>query len=74
MKKWPQGSQICRAPKVTADLDNGPIIAQDVIRISHRDLVEDLIRHGKDWEKIVLPQAVRLHLENRVRVYKRLHS
>ena len=54
---------------VTADLDAGPIIAQDVVRISHRDSVEDLIRKGRDLEKVVLAQAVRLHLENRVLVY-----
>lgn len=54
---------------VTAELDSGPIIAQDVTRISHRDSVEDLIRKGRDLEKIVLARAVRLHLENRVLVY-----
>ncbi len=54
---------------VTAELDAGPIIAQDVVRVSHRDSVEDLIRKGRDLEKVVLAQAVRLHLENRVLVY-----
>jgi formyltetrahydrofolate deformylase len=54
---------------VTAELDNGPIIAQDVTRISHRDSVEDLVRKGRDLEKIVLARAVRFHLENRVLVY-----
>lgn len=54
---------------VTAELDNGPIIAQDVIRISHRDSVDDLIRKGRDVEKIVLANAVRLHLDSRVLVY-----
>ncbi len=54
---------------VTAELDNGPIIAQDVIRISHRDSVADLVRMGKDVEKYVLARAVRLHLENRVLVF-----
>ena len=53
----------------TAELDNGPIIAQDVIRISHRDSVEDLVRKGRDLEKVVLARAVRLHLEHRVLVY-----
>lgn len=54
---------------VTEDLDQGPIIEQDVVRISHRDTVEDLIRKGKDLERLVLARAVRLHLENRVLVY-----
>ncbi|KYC40511.1 formyltetrahydrofolate deformylase [Scytonema hofmannii PCC 7110] len=54
---------------VTADLDAGPIIEQDVVRVSHRDEVEDLIRKGKDLERIVLARAVRSHLQNRVLVY-----
>lgn len=54
---------------VTADLDQGPIIEQDVIRISHRDDAKDLIRKGKDVERIVLARAVRLHLQNRTLVY-----
>lgn len=54
---------------VTQDLDAGPIIEQDVVRISHRDTVADLIRKGKDLEKIVLSRAVRLHLQQRVLVY-----
>lgn len=54
---------------VTADLDEGPIIEQDVIRVSHRDAVADLIRKGRDLERVVLARAVRLHLENRVLVY-----
>ncbi len=53
----------------TADLDNGPIIAQDVIRISHRDSIEDLVRKGRDLEKVVLARAVGLHLDNRVLVF-----
>ena len=53
----------------TADLDAGPIIEQDVVRVSHRDEVDDLIRKGKDLERIVLARAVRLHLQNRVLVY-----
>src|SRR5579885_538286 len=51
---------------VTANLDEGPIIEQDVVRITHRESVEDLIRKGRDLERIVLARAVRLHLENRV--------
>ncbi|AFZ00510.1 formyltetrahydrofolate deformylase [Calothrix sp. PCC 6303] len=54
---------------VTSDLDAGPIIEQDVVRVSHRDEVEDLIRKGKDLERVVLARAVRLHLRNRVLVY-----
>ena len=54
---------------VTADLDEGPIIEQDVVRISHRDTLQDLIRKGKDLEKIALARAVRLHLQHRVLVY-----
>lgn len=54
---------------VTADLDEGPIIEQDVVRVSHRDTVTDLIRTGKDLERLVLARAVRLHLQNRVLVY-----
>lgn len=53
----------------TADLDEGPIIEQDVVRVSHRDEVQDLIRKGKDLERVVLARAVRLHLQNRVLVY-----
>ncbi|MBF2006202.1 MAG: formyltetrahydrofolate deformylase [Chlorogloeopsis fritschii C42_A2020_084] len=55
---------------VTSDLDAGPIIEQDVVRVSHRDEVEDLIRKGKDLERVVLARAVRLHLQNRVLVYR----
>ena len=55
---------------VTADLDEGPIIEQDVVRVSHRDSVADLIRKGKDLERVVLARAVRLHLHNRVLVYR----
>jgi formyltetrahydrofolate deformylase len=54
---------------VTAELDAGPIIEQDVVRVSHRDDVNDFIRKGKDLERIVLARAVRLHLQNRVLVY-----
>jgi len=54
---------------VTSDLDAGPIIEQDVVRVSHRDQIADLIRKGKDLERVVLARAVRLHLQNRVLVY-----
>ncbi len=53
----------------TPDLDQGPIIHQDVARISHRNSVEDLVRKGRDLEKMTLAQAVRWHLENRILVY-----
>lgn len=56
---------------VTEQLDDGPIIEQDTVRISHRDTVEDLIRKGRDLEKVVLARAVRLHLESRVLPYGR---
>jgi formyltetrahydrofolate deformylase len=55
---------------VTATLDEGPIIEQDVVRVSHRDTVEDMMRKGRDLEKVVLARAVRWHLENRVLVYQ----
>ena len=55
---------------VTAELDQGPIIEQDVARVSHRDAVEDLITKGRDLEKIVLSRAVKLHLRNRILVYE----
>lgn len=51
---------------VTSELDEGPIIEQDVERISHRDTPEDLVRKGRDIERRVLARAVRLHLEDRV--------
>ncbi|HAN56021.1 MAG TPA: formyltetrahydrofolate deformylase [Betaproteobacteria bacterium] len=54
---------------VTEILDDGPIIEQDVARISHRDALDDLIRRGADLEKIVLSRAVRWHSENRVLLY-----
>jgi formyltetrahydrofolate deformylase len=54
---------------VTEVLDDGPIIEQDVVRVSHRDTVEDLIRKGRDLEKVVLSRAVRWQVENRVLLY-----
>jgi formyltetrahydrofolate deformylase len=53
----------------STELDAGPIIEQDVVRVSHRDSVDDLIMKGRDIERVVLARAVRLHLENRVLVY-----
>jgi formyltetrahydrofolate deformylase len=55
---------------VTATLDEGPIIEQDVVRVSHRDTVDDMLRKGRDLEKVVLARAVRWHLEHRVLVYQ----
>lgn len=54
----------------TPDLDEGPIIEQDVARVTHRDGVEDLIRKGKDLERMVLARAVRSHLQRRVLAYR----
>jgi formyltetrahydrofolate deformylase len=54
---------------VTEVLDEGPIIEQDIARISHRDQVEDLIQKGRDLERIVLSRAVRWHIENRILPY-----
>lgn len=54
---------------VTEVLDDGPIIEQDVVRISHRDSVEDLIQKGRDLEKVVLSHAVRWHIDDRVLLY-----
>lgn len=51
---------------VTEDLDEGPIIEQDIVRISHRDTTEDLIRKGRDLERIVLARAVHFHAEHRI--------
>ena len=54
---------------VTEDLDEGPIIEQDIARISHRDQVEDLLQKGRDLERIVLSRAVRWHIDNRILTY-----
>jgi formyltetrahydrofolate deformylase len=54
---------------VTADLDEGPIIAQDVTEVSHRDSVSDLVRKGRDLETVVLARAVRAHVEHRTLVF-----
>lgn len=56
---------------VTDELDEGPIIEQDVTRISHRDGLDDLIEKGRDLEKVVLSRAVRWHIDHRVLVYDR---
>lgn len=56
---------------VTDELDEGPIIEQDVVRISHRDGLDDLLQKGRDLEKVVLSRAVRWHIDHRVLVYDR---
>ena len=53
----------------TLDLDEGPIIAQDVEPVSHRDSVDDLVRKGRDLETVVLARAVRAHVEHRTLVF-----
>ena len=53
----------------TQELDEGPIIAQDVVACSHRDTVQDLVRKGRDVERMALAQAVRWHLEDRIIVH-----
>ena len=54
---------------VTMDLDEGPIIEQEVVRVSHRDSVQDMIRKGRDLERVVLARSVHLHLAHRVLTY-----
>src|SRR5262249_5597284 len=56
---------------VTAALDEGPIIEQDVVRVSHRDGLDDLLQKGRDLEKVVLARAVRWHIDHRILVYDR---
>ena len=55
---------------VTTELDAGPIIEQDVVRITHKDTVQELVNKGKDLEKIVLSRAVQKHIERKVLAYK----
>lgn len=55
---------------VTTELDAGPIIEQDVVRITHKDSIQELINKGKDLEKIVLSRAVQKHIERKVLAYK----
>jgi len=54
---------------VTNELDEGPIIAQDIIRITHKDTVENLVRKGRDLERLVLVRAIDYHLQNRILVH-----
>ena len=55
---------------VTSDLDAGPIIEQDIVRISHKDTVDTLVKKGRDLEKIVLSRAVGKHIERKILTYK----
>lgn len=54
---------------VTADLDAGPIIEQDVARISHKDTIDELVKKGRDLEKIVLSRAVEKHIQRKILTY-----
>ncbi|MCS6807387.1 MAG: formyltetrahydrofolate deformylase [Bacteroidota bacterium] len=54
---------------VTAELDAGPIIEQDVVRITHKDSIQDMIRKGRDVEKVILARAVRLHMQRKILVH-----
>jgi formyltetrahydrofolate deformylase len=54
---------------VTTELDAGPIIDQDIVRVSHRDSIDKLIMKGKDVEKLVLSRAIHMHLQHRTLVY-----
>jgi formyltetrahydrofolate deformylase len=70
-RSFERGTKIVGATAhyVTEVLDEGPIIDQDIVRITHRDTLDDMIRKGGDVEKVVLSRAVRWHVENRVVVY-----
>jgi formyltetrahydrofolate deformylase len=69
-RAWERGVKLIGATAhyVTEDLDAGPIIEQDTARVSHRDEIDDLVRIGRDLERLVLARAVRAHLEDRVLV------
>lgn len=71
-KAYERGVKIIGATAhyATEDLDEGPIIAQEVARVSHRDTVEDLMRKGRELERSVLANAIRCHLEGRILAYK----
>ncbi len=68
---WERGVKIVGATShyITADLDAGPIIEQDVVRITHRDTPESLVLKGRDLEKIVLSRAVTKHIERKILTY-----
>jgi formyltetrahydrofolate deformylase len=68
---WERGVKLIGATShyVIEELDDGPIIEQDVARISHRNQVADLLHKGRDLERVVLVRAVRWHLEHRILCY-----
>ena len=69
---WDRGVKLIGATAhyVTKDLDAGPIIEQTISNVSHRDEVSDLIRKGRDLERVALARALRLHLKRQVIVYR----
>ncbi|MEM5948078.1 formyltetrahydrofolate deformylase [Spirochaetia bacterium 38H-sp] len=71
-KAFERGVKIIGATShyVTEDLDEGPIIEQDVVRVSHKDGIPDLIRKGRDIEKLVLSRALKLHIDHRILVFR----
>ena len=71
-RAWDRGVKLIGATAhyVTEDLDDGPIIEQTTVPVSHRDEVEDLIRKGRDTERLALARALRLHLRRQVMVYR----
>lgn len=71
-RAWERGVKLIGATAhyVTEDLDDGPIIEQTIAHVSHRDEVEDLIRRGRDTERLALARALRLHLRRQVMVYR----
>ena len=71
-RAWDRGVKLIGATAhyVSEELDGGPIIAQSTVDVSHRDEVEDLIRKGRDTERLALSRAVRLHLKRQVMVYR----
>ena len=71
-RAWDRGVKLIGATAhyVTEDLDDGPIIEQTTVPVSHRDQVEDLIRKGRDTERLALARALRLHLRRQVMVYR----
>ena len=71
-RAWDRGVKLIGATAhyVTEELDDGPIIEQVTVRVSHRDEVDDLIRKGRDMERLALARALRLHLRHQVMVYR----
>ena len=71
-RAWDRGVKLIGATAhyVTEDLDDGPIIEQTTVHVSHRDDVDDLIRKGRDTERLALARAMRLHLRRQVMVYR----